>query len=111
MELKLGSIRTIVISSAGLAKEIFKTHDQAFSFRPLPTALHYFTYGGLTVGWTYKTDDYWQRLRKMEVLELFSPKSINASKHIRDEEISSLIHDVFEDCKVMFYIFFKVVIS
>ncbi|KAH9531848.1 hypothetical protein CY35_19G058700 [Sphagnum magellanicum] len=43
----------------------------------------------------------------MEVLELFSPKSINASKHIRDEEISSLIHDVFEDCKVMFYIFFK----
>ncbi len=111
MELKLGSIRTIVISSAGLAKEIFKTHDQAFSFRPLPTALHYFTYGGLTVGWTYKTDDYWQRLRKMEVLELFCPKSINASKHIRNEEISSLIHDVFEDCKVMFYIFFKVVIS
>jgi hypothetical protein len=111
MELKLGSIRTVIISSAGLAKEIFTTHDQAFSFRPLPTTAHYFVYGGLSVGWTHKTDDYWQRLRKMEVLELFSPKSINASKHVRNEEISSLMHDVFEDCKVMFYIFFKVVIS
>jgi cytochrome P450 len=99
MELKLGSMHTIIISSARLAKEIFKTHDQAFSFRPLPTTLRYFTYGGLSVGWTHKTDDYWQRLRKMEVLELFSPKSLIASKHVRDEEISSLMHDVFEDCK------------
>jgi hypothetical protein len=40
----------------------------------------------------------------MKILELFNPKSLNASKHVRDEEISSLIHDVFEDCKVMFYI-------
>jgi hypothetical protein len=111
MELKLGSIRTIIISSASLAKEIFMTHDQAFSFRPLPTTIDYFIYGGLSVGWAHKTDDYWQRLRKMEVLELFSPKSLIASKHVRDEEISSLMHDVFEDCKVMFYIFFKVVIS
>ncbi|CAM6019190.1 unnamed protein product [Sphagnum balticum] len=99
MELKLGSIRTIIISSPRLAKEVFNTHDQAFSFRPLPTTLNSFTYGGLSAGWTYKTDDYWQRLRKMEVLQLFCPKSINASKHIRDEEISSLMHDVFEDCK------------
>jgi hypothetical protein len=59
-------------------------------------------YGGLSVGWTHKTDDYWQRLRKMETLQLFSPKSFNASKHVRDEEISSLMHDVFEDCKVIF---------
>jgi hypothetical protein len=47
----------------------------------------------------------------METLQLFSPKSFNASKHVRDEEISSLMHDVFEDCKVIFKIFFKVVIS
>jgi hypothetical protein len=50
MELKLGSICTIIISSSRLANEIFKTHDQAFSFRPLPTTLHYFMYGGLSVG-------------------------------------------------------------
>jgi hypothetical protein len=110
MELKLGSICTIIISSPRLAKEVFNTHDQAFSFRPLPTTLNSITYGGLSVGWTHKTDDYWQRLRKIEVLQLFSPKSLNASKHVRDEEISSLIHDVFEDCKVIFYTFFKVVV-
>ncbi len=111
MELKLGSIYTIIISSPRLAKEVFNTHDQAFSFRPLPTTLNSFTYGGLSVGWTYKTDDYWQSLRKMEVSQLFSPKSLNASKHVRDEEISSLMHDVFEDCKVIFYTFFKVVVT
>jgi hypothetical protein len=110
MQLKLGSICTIIISSPRLAKEVFNIHDQAFSFRPLPTTLNSFTYGGLSMGWTYKTDDYWQRLRKMEILQLFCPKSLNASKHVRDEEISSLIHDVFEDCKVIFYTFFKVVV-
>jgi hypothetical protein len=46
----------------------------------------------------------------MEVLQLFCPKSLNASKHVRDEEISSLMHDIFEDCKVIFYTFFKVVV-
>jgi len=64
MELKLGSIRIVIISSAELAKEFFTTHDQAFSFRPLPTIAHYFVYGGLSLAWTRKTDDYWQRLRK-----------------------------------------------
>jgi hypothetical protein len=48
MELKLGSICTIVISSSRLAKEVFNTHDQAFSFCPLPTTLNSFTYGGLS---------------------------------------------------------------
>jgi hypothetical protein len=68
MELKLGSICTIVISSSRLAKEVFNTHDQAFSFCPLPTTLNSFTYGGLSTWWTYKTNDYLQHLWKMEVL-------------------------------------------
>jgi len=66
MELKLGSIRIIVISSSRLAKEVSKTHDQTFSFRSLP---------------------------------------MNVSKHGSNEEISSLMHDVFEDCKVICFNF------
>jgi hypothetical protein len=66
MELKLGSIHTLIISSSRLAKHVSKTHDQAFSFRSLP---------------------------------------MNASKHGSDEEISSLMHDVFEDCKVICFKF------
>jgi hypothetical protein len=66
MELKLGSIHTLIVSSSRLAKEVFQTHDQAFSFHSLP---------------------------------------MNVSKHGLDEEISSLMHDVFEDCKVICFYF------
>jgi hypothetical protein len=44
---------------------------------------------------------------KNESLNLFSTKSFNASKHGSDEEISSLMHDVFEDCKVICFFFSK----
>jgi hypothetical protein len=42
---------------------------------------------------------------KNESLKLFNPKSFNASKHGSDEEITSLMLGVFEDCKVICFIF------
>jgi len=66
MELKLGSIHTLIISSSKLVKEVSKTHDQAFSF----CSLH-----------------------------------MNAPKHGSNEEISSLMHNVFEDYKVICFNF------
>ncbi|CAK9882913.1 unnamed protein product [Sphagnum jensenii] len=96
MELKLGSICTIVISSPQMAIEVLKTHDQVFASRPLPIAAHSFSYGGLNVGWAPQ-GDYWRHLRKLKVSKFLS--KLDASKNVRDEEISFLVHSIFEDCK------------
>jgi hypothetical protein len=49
MELKLGSIWTMVISSPQMAIEVLKTHNQVFASCPLPIATHSISYGGLNV--------------------------------------------------------------
>ncbi|KAH9562967.1 hypothetical protein CY35_05G100200 [Sphagnum magellanicum] len=43
--------------------------------------------------------DYWRRLRMIHASELLNAKNLHASKNVRDEEISSLLHDYFQDCK------------
>jgi hypothetical protein len=98
MELKLGSICTIVISSPQMAIDVLKTHDQVFASRPLPIVAHSFSYGGLNVGWAPQ-GDYWRHLRKLKVSEFLN--RLDASKNVRDEEISFLVHSIFEDCKVI----------
>ncbi len=45
--------------------------------------------------------DYWRQLRMIHASEFLNAKSLRASKHVRDEEISSLIHDYFQDGKVI----------
>jgi hypothetical protein len=98
MELKLGSISTMIISSTKLAQE--KTHDLVFAYRPNSIVSHFLSYDGQSVGWA-PYGDYWKQMRKLSMLELFNTKSLEASKNVRDEEFSFLMHRIFEDCKVI----------
>ncbi len=79
MELKLGSICTVVISSPQMATEVLKTHDQVFASRPLPIAAHSISYGGLNVGWA-PPGDYWRRLRKLKVYEFLNRLDVMRSQ-------------------------------
>jgi len=81
-----------------MAIKVLKTHDQVFASRPLPIAAHSFSYGGLNVGWAPQ-GDYWRHLRKLKVSEFLN--QLDASKNVQDEEISFLVHSIFEDCKVI----------
>jgi hypothetical protein len=101
MELKLGSVRTIVVSSPELAKEVLKVHDLIFASRP-DIAAPKIIFNDRDIAFA-PYEDRWRHLKKVIMLGLLSAKKLEASTHVRDEELSSLVHQIFEDCKVNFY--------
>lgn len=98
MELKLGSIRAIVISSPKMAKEVLKIHDLVFASRPKFINSQITSYNGHSLAWA-PYGDYWRHARKVKVLALFTAQRIDDSKNVRHEELSFLIQRIFEDCK------------
>ncbi|KAL5750645.1 hypothetical protein ACOSP7_025248 [Xanthoceras sorbifolium] len=70
MFLQLGSVPTLVISSADVARDIFKSHDN-ISFAP---------YG-----------EYWREVRKIAILELLSSKRVQSFQAVRDEEVELML--------------------
>ncbi|GLJ19639.1 hypothetical protein SUGI_0355690 [Cryptomeria japonica] len=98
MHLQLGVRPVLVISSSDLAKECLTTNDKAFASRPLMSA-------GKHMGYDFKNfglapyDSYWRDIRKICNLQLFTANRIESFRHVRTEEISSLIRSLFESCE------------
>ncbi|CAK9859458.1 unnamed protein product, partial [Sphagnum jensenii] len=80
-----------------MAEQVLKTHDDLLAFRPKTIISQSISYSGLTMA--FSQGDYWRQMRMIHASELLNAKSLRASKNVRDEEISSLIHDYFQDCK------------
>ncbi|MED6193675.1 hypothetical protein PIB30_021816 [Stylosanthes scabra] len=93
MFLKLGSVPTLVVSSAEIAKEIFKNHDFAFSGRPKLYAANRLGYNGSAITFT-PYGDYWKEIRKIMMLELLSAKRVQSFQAVRLEEVQNLIHSI-----------------
>ncbi|XP_061362144.1 cytochrome P450 71A1-like [Gastrolobium bilobum] len=98
MMLQLGQIPTLVVSSVDVAKEIFKTHDVAFSSKPQTTAGKIILYGCTDVAFAPYGDD-WRQKRKICVLELLSLKRVRSFQSIREEEVAQLVDTVREACE------------
>jgi hypothetical protein len=62
MELKLGSIHVVVISSPQMAEQVLKTCDHLLAFCPKAIISQSISYGGLTMAFSSQ-GDYWRRLR------------------------------------------------
>ncbi|XP_061336914.1 cytochrome P450 71A1-like [Gastrolobium bilobum] len=73
MLLQLGQTKTLVVSSADMAREITKTHDVAFSNRPESTAAKFLLYGYKDIGFAPYGEE-WRQKKKICVLELLSQK-------------------------------------
>ncbi|KAI3916689.1 hypothetical protein MKW92_006877 [Papaver armeniacum] len=91
MFLKLGSIPTLVVSSADMAKQILKTHDLAFSDRPMFYALRKLSYGCSDIAFS-RYGVYWRQVRKIAILELLSAKRVLSYRAVREDEVASAIH-------------------
>lgn len=89
MFLQLGSVPTLVVSSAATAKEIFKTHDLVFSGRPelflvyKSSSISFAPYG-----------DYWRQIRKIALVELLSAMRVQSFKDVREQEVAIMIKRV-----------------
>ncbi|XP_077227062.1 cytochrome P450 71A9-like [Tasmannia lanceolata] len=93
MFLQLGSIPTLVISSADVAREIFKSHDIAFSGRPVLYATKKISYGCLDMAFS-PLGEYWRQVRKFSLSELLSAKRVQSYRTVREEEVALLIASV-----------------
>eukprot|EP00250_Pteridium_aquilinum_P012884 c21004_g1_i1 orf=84-1676(+) len=96
MGLRLGGIPTIVASSPAMAKEILQTHDLAFANRPRLAASVHVCFDCADVAFA-PYGPYWKFLRQLYASELFSPKRLDAFRHVREEEVRVLTRSVLGD--------------
>ncbi|KAL5760483.1 hypothetical protein ACOSP7_018994 [Xanthoceras sorbifolium] len=93
--LRLGAARCLLVSSASMASEVFKTHDLAFSSRPVFAFADKLLYG--TSGFiTAPYGDYWRFMKKLCVTELLGVRQLERSRTIRREELRRLLVIVME---------------
>ncbi|KZV18242.1 hypothetical protein F511_28108 [Dorcoceras hygrometricum] len=94
MLLQLGSVPTLIISSADMAREITKSHDLAFSGRPSLYVVNKIVYNSSITAAPYGV--YWREVRKIAVLEMLTGKRVQSFGRIRDEEVALMIHRLSE---------------
>ncbi|PKA47966.1 Premnaspirodiene oxygenase [Apostasia shenzhenica] len=97
MFLRLGRADHVVASSREAAAEILRTHDLSFASRPLRPRLKSFTYDFTDIAFS-PNGPCWCQLRKICVMELFTPKRVASFSSIREEEVSALISAISAAC-------------
>lgn len=97
MHLKLGSVSTIIVSSAEMAKEIMKTKDLVFASRPKLVAPKILGYNYTDVAFA-PYGAYWKQLRKICIFELLNPKRLKSFQFVRQEEVADFIRSIASTC-------------
>ncbi|GFP83115.1 cytochrome p450 83b1 [Phtheirospermum japonicum] len=90
IHMTLGSKQVFVISSAKLAKQVFKTQDTAFSSRPKHLGQQTLSYNRFDITFS-PYNNYWREVRKIAVINLFSLKKLQSFRPIREDEMSRLM--------------------
>ncbi|KAK4484291.1 hypothetical protein RD792_011519 [Penstemon davidsonii] len=90
MYMKLGSVPTIIASSATAAKLFLKTHDRVFASRPHHESSFHLCYEQRNIIFG-KYSQYWQDIRKLMTLELLSHRKVTEFQSMRKAELESLM--------------------
>ncbi|KAI7739785.1 hypothetical protein M8C21_033870, partial [Ambrosia artemisiifolia] len=93
VSINIGFIPAIVVSSASLAKEILKTQDLTFCSRPLLHGIKKIGYNGRDVALS-PYNKTWKEMRRIFSVYLFSPKRIQSSRYIREDEVSRAVKKI-----------------
>ncbi|CAJ1970762.1 unnamed protein product [Sphenostylis stenocarpa] len=90
MNLKLGEVSTIVVSSPEVAKDVMKTYDAIFAQRPHQVGADIICYGSTDIA-TAPYGGYWKQLRKICSQELLSNTRVRSFRSLREEEVKNLV--------------------
>ncbi|XP_010554157.1 PREDICTED: cytochrome P450 71B23-like [Tarenaya hassleriana] len=95
MLFRFGFTPVVVISSREAAEQVLKTHDLVCCSRPMTVGINKFTRQGKVISFAPYGEE-WRELRKIAVLEFFSPKKVRSFRHIREEENNLLVKKLSE---------------
>ncbi|XP_059643204.1 cytochrome P450 98A2-like [Cornus florida] len=93
----LGSSLHIIVSNSELAKEVLKDNDHQLANRHRSRSTTVFTKDGKGLTWA-DYGPYYSKVRKICSVELFSKKSIEALRPVREFEVMAMVEAVFKDC-------------
>ncbi|KAG0599537.1 hypothetical protein M758_12G159700 [Ceratodon purpureus] len=111
MLLWMGSRPYVVVSSARMAMEFLKTHDQEFANRPVSVVRDYISFKGNSIISMPASNPLYQRLRRMFVLELLSPKKIAASRGLRKDQMLKMLQGIREELDASHRVDFRMAVS
>lgn len=93
----LGSTLNVVVSNPKLAKEVLKDNDRQLADRGRLRLTNMISKDGRDFIWADYGPHY-VKLRRVCTLELFSPKSIDALRPIREAEVITMVESIFSEC-------------
>ncbi|KAL5540239.1 hypothetical protein UlMin_044479 [Ulmus minor] len=97
MQLQLGEVLAVVISSPEAAREVLQTHELAFAQRPLTIGIEAISYDHPGIIFA-PYGEYWRQLRKLCVTELLSAKCVRSFRSVREEEAWNLVESISSSC-------------
>ncbi|XP_010695803.3 cytochrome P450 76AD1 [Beta vulgaris subsp. vulgaris] len=96
ISLRLGSVTTIVVSSADVAKEMFLKKDHPLSNRTIPNSVTAGDHHKLTMSWL-PVSPKWRNFRKITAVHLLSPQRLDACQTFRHAKVQQL-YEYVQEC-------------
>ncbi|KAG9441571.1 hypothetical protein H6P81_017425 [Aristolochia fimbriata] len=93
MSLRLGQVTTVVVSSAAMAKEVLKKHDQSFAGRSVVEAARVLGHEKVSMVWL-EPGQQWRRLRSLCNTSIFSSQRLDAGESLRRRKVAELLAHV-----------------
>ncbi|TVU34061.1 hypothetical protein EJB05_15886 [Eragrostis curvula] len=115
--LRLGSVPSIVISSAAAAEAVLRTHDHVFASRNRSTVTEILFYGSSDVAFA-PHGEHWRQVKKISTTHLLSNKKVRSYRGAREQEVRLVMAHILEaalagttfDLSTMFYSFLNNII-
>ncbi|CAK9143940.1 unnamed protein product [Ilex paraguariensis] len=93
MLLHLGTVPTLIVSSADAAREIMKTNDLIFANRPKSHVAEKLLYNSKDVS-VAPYGEYWRQLKSICVLQLLSNRRVQSFAALREEETALMMKKI-----------------